>query len=1656
MNKRLLLLLAILIPIFSFGQEKFGNEWINYDQEYYKIMVDEDDMYRIDRQTMDSAGLPVNTIDPDLFQMFYKGEEINIKVETREDGTVDYIDFYGVRNDGTFDTQLYIKPEYQPHTFYNLFSNFSAYFLTWNNQGTPGKRIPFIEYDDSGDLDTLEYHMEEELIIFDEAYSAGQTFNGNLFSSAYDLGEGWTSQIINNKESISYEIENHFFLDSLKIEGLFRGLRFGNHELGILISIQGNEVLNESINLVDYNFNNYSINIPFNDDFQQEDLTMNLELNNVNGNPSISYLEISYPQKNDMENSLSKVLNIIPGEMEDAILKVSNSPFDVRLFNISDIYNLSEIETRSTIGGFNSTLRNILFVEDKLYARSGAKELTNIQKVVINRIQPSEYNFLLVTNKILNQVDENNINPISEYTQYRESVIGGGFNVHTINISEIYNQFSYGLQSPLAIKKYCEFMNQNGNPMFLFLVGKGIQSFFRNSQEDNLVTTFGFPGSDVLFSYGISSDPELEAIPTGRINATSSSDILSYLDKVKEHESLPFNDLSRKNFLNLSGGLNLIEQNNFRSHINDFTDIVENGIVGGKGINISKETSEAVEQINVVDEINNGTLLVTFFGHSSAGGADIRIGNASDPSIGYNNKGRYPFFYVNGCNSGNFFLLNDSWGVDWVLTPQLGAIGFMSHSRLALSSDLKRQADIFFEVAFNDNDFIGKEIGIIKAEVGRRYLEQYGTSSRHLAQVRQLCLQGDPAIKLFTNKPDFDIQNTDLSIKGFNNESVTARSDSFLIEMNIRNFGRSVKDSLKIQVTRNYSDNTTEKIGPKMFPSVKRLDTLEFSISQSNEIPGENTFQIEIDPLNEVDELSKSNNAAIIESFFPTGQINNLLPLNFGIQESNKVLFQFQLAGNQLENRVYLFEIDTTSKFNSLSKKSIETSENIIVLEIVDLDNIYDDSLVVYWRSRLVNPKNFEDTSWFESNFTFLNNSTDDWLQFRKNQFFKGIINGLNINDKIKWSFPDNESGLGVVTHGGDTAIGFDNISVSVVGLNLASLSEFTNQNQKNRETCRSNSMNFVVFDQQSTVQKRPIQFDEFDTSNPDLCGAQPQFIYTYNVDQINNENKASILLETVEDGDFVVAFTFGTIDYESLNDRTLEAFNSIGVNSGTFENLVTGQPLIIFGQKGMALGEATVVSDNGSDLPVQQQEISLNTVIPGKFFSGSYEAPRIGPAQTWKSLNLDLKSEPSDNVNIQVTGQEFTGEENVILSNIQSGITSLASIDAAQYPYIKLKMSTNDRENLTAPQLKSWAVDYDPSPEGILLLNEDLEELNNREVQEGETVKTSFIFWNLSESDFQDSVFVSIQTLNQTTGEFVRDSLVLSNVQGGDSLVFDYDFQTLGKAGDHNITVFANPQRELEREFGNNQLQIDDFITVVPDNTNPILDVTFDGNYILDGDIVSPSPFINITLKDENQFNFKDDTTGVNLFLKKPCEDCEFERISFSNPRVEWIPANESEDFKINYQPENLENGIYGFRVQASDEAGNQAGAQPYSINFEIINESTVTNFYPYPNPFSSSVRFVFTLTGSEIPDQIKIQIMTVSGRIVREITQDEIGPIKIGNNITEFAWDGRDEYGDQLANGVYLYRVMINNDGQPMDNRATAGDKAFKRGFGKMYLMR
>lgn len=76
----------------------------------------------------------------------------------------------------------------------------------------------------------------------------------------------------------------------------------------------------------------------------------------------------------------------------------------------------------------------------------------------------------------------------------------------------------------------------------------------------------------------------------------------------------------------------------------------------------------------------------------------------------------------------------------------------------------------------------------------------------------------------------------------------------------------------------------------------------------------------------------------------------------------------------------------------------------------------------------------------------------------------------------------------------------------------------------------------------------------------------------------------------------------------------------------------------------------------------------------------------------------------------------------------------------------------------------------------------------------------------------------------------------------------------------------------------------------------------------------------------------------------------------------------------------------------------------------------------YNYPNPFANETYFTFRL--SQIPDEVKIRIYTVAGRLIKEITKKAS---ELNYDLNKVFWDGKDEDGDTIANGTYLYKMIM-----------------------------
>src|SRR5690554_1309549 len=112
--RKLINLITAFLVFSTVWAQPFGNEWIDYSQKYYKFGVVEDGIYRISHQILLDAGIPINSIAADKFQVFGKEKELPLFIVDNGDNSIDpgdYIEFYAQGNDGWLDSNLYDAPE---------------------------------------------------------------------------------------------------------------------------------------------------------------------------------------------------------------------------------------------------------------------------------------------------------------------------------------------------------------------------------------------------------------------------------------------------------------------------------------------------------------------------------------------------------------------------------------------------------------------------------------------------------------------------------------------------------------------------------------------------------------------------------------------------------------------------------------------------------------------------------------------------------------------------------------------------------------------------------------------------------------------------------------------------------------------------------------------------------------------------------------------------------------------------------------------------------------------------------------------------------------------------------------------------------------------------------------------------------------------------------------------------------------------------------------------------------------------------------------------------------------------------------------------------------------------------------------------------------
>ncbi|MCB9276483.1 MAG: hypothetical protein H6564_20785 [Lewinellaceae bacterium] len=1670
--RRLALSTILLIFAFSLAQAQmwngadtlYGNEWIRYDQQYFKIAVAADGVYRIPYAALAGAGIPVSTLSAGQYQLWWMGQEQPLYTSTA--GTLadgDYLEFYGSQNRSELDRYLFEGPDNEPlNPWYSLFTDTSAYFLTWVSPGAPTQRFEQVANELTNLPAKEDWYWAEAVQVFFNGLNKRtyRVAGENISLSAFD-GDGF-GRNQNTAHEFNVSCPGVYAAGpegSLHLRILSNSNAAGHH-LQVNINNQllaEEEYTGSRLHLYDFPMAAASLGT-----------AVNVKVNGLNNNDrySVAGASLRYPRQFSMSNATFARLGLPAGSGARylELAGVGGSQPAVLL----DLSNAQRLLPQEEGGLWKVKLPAAAGARQLVLSRA-VLEVDSLSSVSFIDYSGADASYIIISNQRLYDDGLGN-NWVQAYADYRSSAEGGGYKAIVVEIGQLYDQFAYGVErTPIGIRNFGHYAKRRWpDPRYVLLIGKGRQySTVRTASalaapqnQSFYLPTFGTPGSDNLLMAGQGSS--VPVIPLGRIAASDANDVRIYLQKVKDFEAnaREVDEESRawkKEVMHLGGGGTASEQSFIKNALGQMENILGNSSFGANVYSFYKTSTDPIQQAQsgqITQRINDGASIVTFFGHSSPGTFDFSLDNPAT----YQNYERYPIMISLGCQSGDIHSTVKSLGEDFVFQEGKGAIAFFATIGLGFVTDLSSFARRFYNKTGNDN--YGQGIGdVLRASI--MDLDVLPSTSM-LSLIQQMLLNGDPAIAIAPNaSPDYLIKPGGVN---FSPEVINIQQDSFQIDFDVYNIGKAVADSFIVEVEQELPDGTrfVHKREEIAAPAYKR--TLSYKLpNPGKRAQGANRIQVGIDVENEVDEgpfpVAEQNNE-LLDGFGNLGQpffvfSNGTAPAwppEFGIVQDARPTLRATTANLFDLERKYIFELDTTAYFNSPELERFELTSRGGVLEW-PMEAGLSNSSVYYWRAS-PDSTNQYGYQWSNSSFLYLNDSQPGWnqshfFQFRQNRFRDMEIpegpRRLKFLDDIKSIRLRNKVCEGITNlpridvNNDPFEFIYWNVSTNVQqGIYVMVLDSLTgnpwfNFSPGNYGSTLGLEYGYAVF--------------PFRTTTPEA-----------------RQRAITFLRDTVPSGNYVALITIQQPDKDYEPEEWAQ--DSVEFGANLFQVLEEqGATLIRQTAETEAGPYVLFYKKDSPSFPVTEglvgvgETIEKTVDITGIWNKGYMRSTIIGPARAWSSVEWqvdEIQNQDKWAMEIQAINPDSSTQTLYHSSNPVKD-TSLAWIDAGAYPYLQLVFTAEDSLLRSSPQVPYFRVYYEGLPDIVIDPSRAPTAFKDT-VQEGEFLLLSLPVYNLAPYGMDSTLLkYTITDSRNNNREYI---LPIAPVPGQDTLVANLAIDTKGLGGAASLLLELNPGREpAEADYSNNIGQLAFFVQ--KDRLNPVLDVTFDGQRIMDGDIVSARPTIVISLNDENPYLTLEDTSVLRLYLQYP-DDEELKIISFNDAAVRFFPAGQGSGASANratleYTPQFLQSGSYVLTVQAEDASGNQSGLYDYKVAFEVILESRISNVFNYPNPFSTSTQFVYTLTGSEPPAYFYIQVMTISGRIVREITEQEIGPLRIGTHRTDYAWDGRDQYGDKLANGVYLYRVVArDSEGHDFGAYDNNTDRYFRNGLGKMVILR
>jgi hypothetical protein len=211
-------------------------------------------------------------------------------------------------------------------------------------------------------------------------------------------------------------------------------------------------------------------------------------------------------------------------------------------------------------------------------------------------------------------------------------------------------------------------------------------------------------------------------------------------------------------------------------------------------------------------------------------------------------------------------------------------------------------------------------------------------------------------------------------------------------------------------------------------------------------------------------------------------------------------------------------------------------------------------------------------------------------------------------------------------------------------------------------------------------------------------------------------------------------------------------------------------------------------------------------------------------------------------------------------------------------------------------------------------------------------------------------------------------------------------------------------------------------------DKTPPVVEMTVEGQVFVDKGDVPEKPRLSVVIQDANGIDI---TTGKTV-VKIDGQPVDADIVTSLDTQRTQTTIN------LKLEPK-LSNGHHTIAVTAFDNNGLQSEKQ---LEVNVSNEFVIKELGTYPNPFATVMFLAYEIKGIPFADEVEWNIYSVSGKLIKthrfpsDNPEQTFGFVKGGTGTPtslgyhEVWWDGRDNDGFDVANGVYYYRLKVKTE--------------------------